>query len=99
MQKRNYYIYLLMNQHHNVLYIGVTNDLARRVSEHKQKLVKGFTKKYNVDQLVYYETFSQITDAIHREKELKGWRRSKKLNLIKSINPFLKDLSTEWGWR
>ncbi len=78
------------------LYIGVTNNLERRVSEHKQNLVKGFTQKYNCHKLVYYETFSNVTNAINREKQLKGLLRIKKQNLIKTINPTWKDLSQEW---
>ncbi len=96
MLQPTYYIYFLMNAYHSVLYVGVTNDLARRISEHKQHLIPGFTKKYNVDNLVYCESFSDINQAIQREKELKGWRRSKKLELIKSINSDLRDLSKEW---
>ena len=75
-----------MNKHNTVIYIGVTNDLARRISEHKQKLIKGFTEKYNLDKLVYYEHFTQIKDAISREKCLKGWRRERKIELIKKVN-------------
>lgn len=78
------------------LYIGVTNNLERRVSEHKQNLVKGFTQKYNCHKLVYYETFSNVTNAINREKQLKGLLRIKKQNLIKTINPTWKYLSQEW---
>ena len=92
----NYYVYILTNSRNTVLYIGVTNDLARRISEHKLKLIKGFTSKYNIDKLVYYETFSDPNQAIHREKELKGWLRSKKISLINSVNPDFKDLSLEW---
>jgi putative endonuclease len=96
MSQVNYYVYILTNSRNTVLYIGVTNDLARRISEHKLKLIKGFTSKYNVDKLVYYETFSDPNQAIHREKELKGWLRSKKISLINSINLGFKDLSLEW---
>lgn len=94
----NYYMYVLMNKHNTVIYIGVTNNLARRISEHKQKLVKGFTSKYNTDKLVYYEHFGNIEYAIRREKELKGWKRIKKIHLIIANNPTFKDLSVEWGW-
>ena len=76
----------------NVLYIGVTSDLARRVYEHKNKLHKGFTEKYNVTRLVFYQEFSNIDDAIRGEKRIKGWTRAKKMELIKSINPSFKDL-------
>ncbi len=78
------------------LYIGVTNDLMRRVFEHKEKLVEGFTKKYNITMLVYYETTSDVHAAIAREKQLKSWRRSKKIALVESSNPQWKDISLEW---
>lgn len=89
------FIYIITTLHNKVLYIGVTNDLNRRVSEHKSKLIKGFTQKYNVDKLVYYEAFDNIRDAIKREKQLKGWIRSKKVALIESINPDWVELPTE----
>jgi putative endonuclease len=79
-----------------VLYIGVTNDLSRRISEHKQKLVEGFTKKYNCTKLLYYEDFSDSTQAIAREKYLKGKTRKFKEELLLTKNPFWKDLSDEW---
>ena len=81
------YIYLLANKHNNVLYTGVTNDLIRRVYEHKNKLVAGFTKKYNVHRLVYYEVCGSIITAIEREKQIKGWSRKKKQDLINVLNP------------
>ena len=81
------YIYLLANKHNNVLYTGVTNDLIRRVYEHKNKLVAGFTKKYNVVRLVYYEVCGSIITAIEREKQIKGWSRKKKQDLINVLNP------------
>ena len=74
----------------------MTNDLLRRVYEHKNKLIKGFTSKYNIQLLVYYETSSSINSAIEREKQIKGWLRAKKLALINSVNPGWKDLSEEW---
>ena len=86
------YVYLLANKHNNVLYTGVTNDLIRRVYEHKNKLVAGFTKKYNVDRLVYYEVCSGIVVAIEREKKIKGWSRKKKHDLINALNPEWDDL-------
>ena len=86
------YVYITSNKHRNVIYIGVTSDLIRRVYEHKNKLVSGFTKKYNVDTLVYYEVHESITTAIMREKQLKGWSRQKKNRLIKSLNPGWYDL-------
>ncbi len=79
----------------SVIYIGVTNDLIRRVEEHKSGTVDGFSKKYKTNQLVYYEYFNQINDAIKREKELKGWRREKKLILIEKTNAIWKDLYNE----
>ena len=86
-----YYVYIMASKT-NVLYIGVTSDLARRVYEHKNKLHKGFTEKYNVTRLVFYQEFSNIDDAIRGEKRTKGWTRAKKMELIKSINPSFKDL-------
>ncbi|WP_432419213.1 GIY-YIG nuclease family protein [Fluoribacter gormanii] len=86
------YIYLLANKHNNVLYTGVTNELIRRVYEHKNKLVAGFTKKYNVDRLVYYEACGSIIVAIEREKQIKGWSRKKKHDLINALNPEWNDL-------
>lgn len=78
------------------LYIGMTNNLERRVSEHKQGLVEGFTKKYNCNRLIYYENYSDVNESILREKQLKKWNRTKKENLIKKLNPQWKDLSLEW---
>jgi len=86
------YVYLLANKHNNVLYTDVTNDLIRRVYEHKNKLVAGFTQKYNVDRLVYYEVCSGIVMAIEREKQIKGWSRKKKQDLINTLNPEWDDL-------
>ena len=95
--KNESYIYFLTNHYNNVLYIGVTNDIIRRVIEHKVKINKGFTYKYNCDKLVYYETFNSITDAITREKQLKNWKREWKNELIIGFNPEWKDLSEEIG--
>ena len=78
------------------LYVGMTNNLARRVYQHKVKEIEGFTKRYNIDRLVHFEQFSDVRDAIAREKSVKKWRRSKKIELIKSMNPMWKDLSEEW---
>lgn len=86
------YIYLLANKHNNVLYTGVTSDLIRRVYEHKNKLVKGFIQKYNVDRLVYYEACANIVMAIEREKQIKAWSRKKKDDLINALNPEWDDL-------
>ena len=88
----NFFIYILTNKNNTVLYTGVTNDLLERVHQHKGKLVKGFTARYNVDKLVYYERFSHIEEAIAREKQIKAGSRKKKLDLIDSLNPEWKDL-------
>lgn len=90
---RTYYVYLLASQN-KVLYCGVTNDLRRRVAEHKEGEVPGFTSRYNVDSLVHYEDFGSIHDAIAREKQIKRWRREKKVALIEAHNPDWADLST-----
>ena len=89
---KDYYVYILSNKSNSVLYVGVTNDLARRVYEHKNGFVDGFTKKYNVHKLVYYETTTDIDVAIEREKELKGWVRSRKMALIETMNPKWEEL-------
>ena len=85
-------MYILTNRTNEVLYIGVTNDLVRRLYEHKSKLIDGFTKKYNVDKLVYCEETTDIKEAIKREKQLKGWTRKKKCLLIESVNPEWKEV-------
>ena len=90
-----YYIYILANKSNWVLYTGMTNNLARRVVEHKNKIIKGFTSKYNVDKLVYYEQTNDVTIAIEREKQIKGWTRKKKIDLIESMNKDWKDLAIE----
>jgi putative endonuclease len=87
------YVYILSNKNNNVLYIGITTNLVRRLYEHKFKLMKGFTEKYNVNKLVYFEEFSTSKDAIAAEKKLKNWHREWKLNLIKKSNPEFRDLS------
>jgi putative endonuclease len=92
---KEYYVYIITNKS-RTLYTGVTGDLARRVYEHKNKLVPGFTKKYNIQYLVYYEMTSSINSAIEREKRIKGWLRAKKIALIDAMNPEWKDLSEEW---
>ena len=89
-----YYVYIMTNQS-RTLYTGVTGNLIQRVYEHKQKLIKGFTKQYNMTMLVYYEVTSDVRSAIAREKQIKGWLRSKKIALIESMNPEWKDLSEE----
>lgn len=93
---KTYYVYLLTNWNNQVMYVGVTNDLERRIYEHKNKLVDGFTKKYNVEKLVYFETTSDVLVAIEREKQIKKWRREKKNQLVIEMNPEWKDLSLEW---
>jgi putative endonuclease len=93
---RSYYVYLLTNWNNKVMYVGVTNDLERRIYEHKQKLVAGFTEKYNVKKLVYFEVTEDVNAAITREKEIKKWRREKKNNLVNRVNPDWEDLSLEW---
>ena len=87
-----YYIYFVTNKRLNVLYIGVTNNLIRRVYEHKNKLQEGFTKRYNVDRLVYYECYEDVPTAIMREKQIKGWARNKKNALVNKENPLWEDL-------
>ncbi|NCP04543.1 MAG: GIY-YIG nuclease family protein [Deltaproteobacteria bacterium] len=91
-----YYVYLLTNKNDKVMYIGVTNNLERRVHEHKTKMVPGFTEKYNVTKLVYFEETHDVRAAIAREKEIKKWRREKKNNLVVAVNPEWKDLSDGW---
>ena len=93
---KTYYVYILTNYSNNVMYIGVTNDLQRRLYEHKNKLIEGFTKQYNVHKLVYYEYTTDVKAAISREKQLKGWRREKKNHLVKTVNPQWRDLSEDW---
>ena len=92
MKEKQSYIYILFNKRNGTLYTGVTSDLIKRVYEHKNKLAEGFTKKYNVDKLGYYEIFSDITEAINREKQIKGGSRAAKLKLIEIINPNWDDL-------
>ena len=91
-----YYTYIMSNPNNTTLYIGVTNDIERRVQEHKSGQIPGFTQKYNCTKLVYYEKYSDIDQAIEREKKLKKWRREKKDWLIRTINPDLKDLFEEF---
>ena len=89
---KSYYVYILTNWDGSVMYIGVTNDLERRLFEHKNKLVPGFSSKYKIDKLVYYEETPDVQAAIAREKQLKSWRREKKDALVASFNPEWKDL-------
>jgi len=91
-----YYVYLLTNWNNKVMYVGMTNNLERRVDEHKNELVSGFTGKYNVSKLVYFEKTSDVRAAIAREKEIKKWRREKKNALVDGMNPAWEDLSDGW---
>ena len=91
-----YFVYMLTNTHNTTLYIGVTNNLERRLWEHRNGVVPGFSKQYNLHKLVYFETTTDVTSAIAREKQLKGWRRAKKDALINASNPFWQDLSENW---
>ena len=88
---KQYFVYIATNPS-KTLYIGITNDLDRRVYEHKKGIIPGFTRKYHIKKLVYYEEFIDVNEAIAREKELKGWRRSRKIELIENINSSWKDL-------
>ena len=90
------YVYFLTNYNNKVLYIGVTSNLEQRLWEHKNKTVKGFSSKYNTTKLVYFEQFSDIVNAISREKQLKGWSRNKKDFLVNKMNSEWKDLSLSW---
>ena len=92
---KQYYVYILASRKNGTLYIGVTNDLRKRVYEHKEKLVEGFTEKYEVHNLVYYAAYGDVVDAIAREKQLKKWNRKWKLELIEEKNPEWKDLYSE----
>ncbi len=90
--RKKYYIYIITNKYKSVFYTGVTNDLKRRIFKHKNKLIEGFSKKYNINTLVYYEEYHDINEAIEREKQVKDYRREKKLELVKSINRDVKDI-------
>ena len=90
-----YYVYI-MSSHQGTLYIGITNDLYRRAYEHSHKLVPGFTQKYDVSKLVYYEETSSVESAITRGKQIKGWRRDRKAKLVASSNPYWVDLAESW---
>ncbi len=92
---RTYYVYIMTN-HSHTLYTGMTNDLLRRVYEHKRGLIPGFTKKYKIKQLIYFEETDDVTVAIAREKQIKGWLRQKKIDLIESVNPTWDDLAIDW---
>jgi len=98
---KRYFVYIMSNKSRR-LYTGITSNLAKRVWQHRHKLIEGFTSRYNFDMLVYFEEYSQVANALTREKEIKGWRREKKLNLILAENHDWRDLSLEWqedpGW-
>jgi len=96
-RSKRYYVYIMTNRPGSaVLYVGITGDLVHRVWEHKNKTAPGFTKRYNLTRLVYYETFVYPDAAIAREKEVKGWRRGKKIRLVESMNPQCEDLAEGW---
>ena len=95
MTRKHYYAYIVASLS-GTLYIGVTNNLERRMVEHKEGLVPGFAKQYGVDRLVYFEGYNHVRNAIRREKQLKGWRREKRTALIESVNPSWKDLARAW---
>ena len=98
-QMRKGYVYILSNKARTTFYTGVTSNLAQRMEQHKAELGSKFTQKYKLKYLVYYEVFYLVKDAIAREKQLKNWHRNWKINLIKSINPEMKDLSDEIPWQ
>jgi putative endonuclease len=93
---RSYWVYILASKPHGTLYIGATNSLQRRVWQHKNGAVAGFTKQYRIDRLVYFEEFRDISNAIARETQLKDWLRAKKIALIENENPLWRDLAAEW---
>ena len=97
-RNKRFYVYILASKTNTVLYVGITNHLLRRVHQHKSKLVQGFTTKYNVNKLVYVESFETVGEAIYREKQLKAGSRVKKIELIKSMNPDFKDLYREMSF-
>ena len=93
---KTYFVYILANKYNTTIYTGVTNNLKRRLYEHRHKFVNGFAERYNLNKLVYYEDTTDVKSAIEREKQIKGWTREKKNALISSINPGWKDLSVDW---
>ena len=97
MQDKIYYVYI-MSSKRKIIYTGVTSNLIGRVHQHKNGLIKGFTKRYNVDQLVYYAETDDVMEAICFEKKIKGWLRSRKIELIESKNPDWKDLAEDWNF-
>ena len=93
---KTYYVYILSSKRNGTLYIGVTNDLERRLYEHRNNLIEGFTNKYNVHHLVYYDDVNDIQSALQREKQLKRWTRKWKIELIEKVNPELRDLAEDF---
>ena len=93
---KTYFVYILTNKKNGTLYIGFTDDLERRVGEHKRKEVEGFSKRYHLDKLVYYEQFDSNSQAFLRERRMKKWKRDWKIQLIESMNPEWKDLAWDW---
>ena len=93
--QHRYWVYLITNRPHGTLYIGVTNSLAKRIWQHRTGAFEGFSKRYGLKQLVYFEEFHDVNNAIAREKELKGWLRTRKIELIEKQNPLWRDLSVE----
>ena len=91
-----YWVYIVSNKYTSVIYTGVTNDIVRRIWEHKSGTVRGFTSRYKCSQLLYHEEFADINKAIAREKQIKGWKRDKKIELIVSLNPDRQDLAADW---
>ena len=91
-----YYVYITTNKYNSVVYTGMTNNLEKRIYQHKNKIIDGFTKRYNVNKLVYFEMAEDVKSAIEREKQIKGWTREKKNSLIENVNPTWSDLSSEW---
>ena len=98
LMSKNNAVYIMTNYKNTTFYIGVTNNLLRRIYEHKNKLIDGFTSKYNLNKLVYFELTERIEDALNREKQLKNWKRQWKIDLIKKDNPDFKDLSYDIGY-
>lgn len=94
-----YFVYIITNKYNDVLYTGVTNNLERRVYEHQNKVIEGFSKKYNLGKLVYFEAFCDVNDALAAEKQIKGWLRKKKIELIESSNPDWDDLNRDSSLR
>ena len=92
MNTKNYFIYIATNKTNTVLYTGITNNLVKRIYQHKNKIVSSFSSKYNINKLVYYEVFKDVNDTIKREKQIKAGSRKKKLELVKKMNPYFEDL-------